>query len=483
MQTFAQTINFVAAGFSPLGLTLDIDGTSPFRVVYEFPIYQSIVGVLFMLFGNSILAGKIVSLVAAVMGVWLALRFARERWGDAIAFRAGLCLVSSPIALLVSASFQPDALALALGAASGWALALWREKPTFSRWCLFVAGFSAAALAKFTVLIPFLPLVALLVFRRRTGWQSLSVAEWLSGLLLFLVPFVAWNLHRGTLMDPRYLVGERNVFLVGDLGRFLRAGFYAKPAFIIGAMALCGAAVPLVVIGLRKLDDVGLALVGGIPLYYVLIPTVADQTYYAWPLVPVLALLAARGMQSLELAVASGYKGLVQVVIAVAWIAGFSVAAPYTLRHDNISLEAAYAARDHSEKGDLLMVMNMHDRGVAIGEFNPTIITLAERRGWNVNFNSTDVPVLRSQIERRRREGAKWLVTTWYTPDLEPWFSPLLPERFGRQPQFRGERVNGQAIVQELARDYPVTTRGANFAILQISEGSTVMLSDQTNRL
>lgn len=468
VQTYSQTVNFVGSGFSFSGLYLDIDGPTPLHVVHELPVYQSIVGSLFLLFGKSFFAGKLLSLIATLIGVWCAMQLVRKRLGDDVTFRAGLFFVSCPVGLLLISSFQPDALALTIGAISGLALARWREEATRIRWCLFVSCISLSALTKFTVLVPFLPLFLLLVFRRREGWRFLTVFEWLAAIALFVIPFVSWNLYRGTLMDPRFLVDERAMFILGDLRRFLHAVFYVKPALIVGVMVLCGAGVPLVILGMRKLDAVGWALVCGIPFNYVLIPTVADQTYYAWPLMPALAYLAARGTLCLENMVKPAYKRAVLSTIAVLWIAGFSIAAPYTIRNDYVSLEAALAAKRTSAREDLLFVINMHDRGVAIGGFNPTIITLAERKGWNVKFDSAAPAVLRRQIEQKRKAGARWLIATWYSPDLEPWFSPFLPASFGRQPKFNGSLVDGLSITQQLAEFYPKIAEGKNYAILQL---------------
>jgi hypothetical protein len=288
--------------------------------------------------------------------------------------------------------------------------------------------------------------------------------EALLALVVFVAPFVAWSLYRTTLMDSSSLVVERTMFFVGDLSRFLRPSFYLKLAFILGAMAICGAGVPLFVLGLRGLDAAGRALICGAVLYFVLIPTAAEQTYYALPLLPLLALLMARGMLRLE----QRFSPTVRPAVVACWVAGFLVAAPYTLRHDTVSFEAARAASVVSGAADLLFVMNMHDRGVGVGGLNPSIVTLANRRGWNVQFDTTDVDALRRQIETRRKDGARWIVATWFTPDLDPWFTPLLPPSFSRCPRLNGVTVGGRAIADRLAEHYPVAASGANYAVLKI---------------
>jgi hypothetical protein len=463
-QTYSQTAHFVASGFSLGGMAMDIDGPRPFRVVYEFPLYQTIVGALFALFGPAFFWGKLVGLAASVAGLWIFLQLARDQWGESVAWRAGFFLATSPITLLLSTAFQPDAMAVAFVAGALALLVCWRQAPALFRWLALLVLLLAAALSKVPILVPFLPLIAVSVLYVGGRWRQPTAVETLVALAVFVVPFVAWSLYRTTLMDSSSLIVDRSMFLVGDLSRFLQLSFYLKLALILGAMAMCGAGVPLALLGLRGLDAAGRALICGAVLYFVLIPTAAEQTYYALPLIPLLALLMARGMVWLE----QRLTPKVRPPVVALWAAGFLVAAPYTLRHDTISLQAARAANAVSAADDLLFVMNMHDRGVGVGGLNPSIVTLANRRGWNVQFDTTDVDALRRQIETHRQHGARWIVATWFTPDLDPWFTPLLPSSFSRCPRLNGVTVDGRAITDRLSEHYPVAARGANYAVLKI---------------
>jgi hypothetical protein len=463
-QTYAQTTHFVESGFSLHGLTIDIDGPRPLAAVYEFPLYHASVGTLFVFLGPAYFWGKLVSLAAMAASLLLFLRLARDEWGSAVAARAGFFFASSPITLLTSTAFQPDALALALNAAAIAALVRWRQNPALWRWLTFLGIMLASALAKFPVLVPFLPLFAAGTLRIGGRWRVPTIAEALATLAIFVVPFVAWSLYRTTLMESTSLVLNSTMFFFGDLSRFLDASFYMRPVFILGAMVMCGVGIPLALVGLRGLDAVGRLLVAGALFYFVLFPTAAFQTYYALPLVPLLALVMARGMLRLE----PLGPARVRAVVMVCWVAGFCVAAPYTLRHDDVSFAAARAAAEVSQPDDLIFVMNMHDRGVSIGGLNTSIVTLAGRRGWNVDFDTTDANALRAQIEERRAQGARWIVATWFSEDLDPWFTPLLPAQFSRIPTFKGRPVDGRGITDRLSQHYPAVARGANFAILQL---------------
>jgi hypothetical protein len=465
-QTYAQTAHFAESGFSFRGLATDIDGPRRYPVAYEFPLYQAGVGALFVAFGPRFLWGKAVSLVAATVGLWLALQLFRELWDERIARRAGFFLATCPLTLALSTAFQPDALALAFEAGAMLALLRWSRESSTTKWLVFLMLFTSAALAKFTVLVPLVPVIGAVVLRRDGRWRKPMPAEIVCGLVMFVVPFLAWNLYRPSLMYPNSQAGLTGMFFIGDLTRFLRPSFYVKPAFILGAMGMCGAGVLWAAWGLQGLDPVGQALLVGALFYYVLIPTAADQTYYGLPVMPFFSLLMARGTRR----IASSWAYHWQLAIAICWLAGFGVAAPYALRHDNVSLAAAQAVGKASRRGDLLFVMNMHDRGVGIGGFNPTIVTLAERRGWNVQFDSVDAETLRVQIEEHRRDGLRWIVATWFTPDLDPWFAAFLPASFSRCPRFNSQPVDGRAIARHMAEYYPVVVQGSNFAVLEVNK-------------
>ncbi len=460
-QTYAQTVGLLAAGFSPAGLTIPINGPEPFRVVYEFPLYQGLVAGLFAVFGPAYIWGKAVSLAAALGSLAVLMRLVRARWGGAVAWRAGLIFASSPIALLLATAFQPDALALLLALAAVAALERWRAAPTAGRWRAFLAALLGAALAKFTLLVPLAPVLAGLLAARRPAARDLAL-----GVVLVLIPFAGWLGWRGQLMDPAYLAVDTRDFLLGDLGRFLRAGYYVKPAFILGAMVACGAGVVLLGAGLWGAGRAEGLLLAGVPLYFVLIPTASEQTYYAYAVAPALAVVMARGALALE-GLGRGRRAR-RVALAAAWVAGWAVAAPYTLRLDQVTPDAAAAVRAASRPEELVFVLNAHDRGVGIGAFNPALLTLAERRGWNVDFRGPDAAEIRRQIEARRPAGVRWVVATWWTPALDPWFTPWWPAQFSRVPRFGGRPVDGAGLAGELARVYPVRAHGANWMVLEV---------------
>jgi 4-amino-4-deoxy-L-arabinose transferase-like glycosyltransferase len=465
-QTYAQTVHFVDGGFAPSALAIDVDGPRPLTLVYEFPLYHAIVGTLFEAFRPSFFWGKLVSLIAALAALSIFVRLARETWGNTVAVWAGFFAASSPITLLMSTAFQPDMLALAFTALSIALLARWRLAPAMGLWLGSLVVLSLAVLTKFPIVVPFVPLLVMLALRSTGGgWRAPAPLEIAAAIAIVAVPFVAWTMSRGTLMATSSFALESRMFFIGDLTRFVNAAVLLKLALIIGAMAICIAGIPLALVGMTRTDSYLRALLAGALLYYVLIPTAAEQTYYALPVVPLLASLMAQGAVRLEHWTSPRRT---RAAIVAGWFAGFAIAAPYTLRHDDISLQAAQAVRANTQPGELIFVMNMHDRGVGIGGTNPSIITLAGRRGWNVQFESADVDRLAAQIDARRADGVRVGVATWFTPDLDPWFARFLPASFSRRPRVNGAPVDGSNIADRLSQRYRVANKGANYVVWKL---------------
>ena len=124
---------------------------------------------------------------------------------------------------------------------------------------------------------------------------------------------------------------------------------------------------------------------------------------------------------------------------------------------------AAEAVREVSAPSDLIFSINMHDRGIGIGGNNPAMFYLAERKGWNIQFRSSNLNDIVQQIDAATDSGARWLVVTWYTPDLEPCVASFVPLNLRRDPG-----VDGKSIMRGLERYYSVVLQGPNHAVLKL---------------
>jgi hypothetical protein len=75
-----------------------------------------------------------------------------------------------------------------------------------------------------------------------------------------------------------------------------------------------------------------------------------------------------------------------------------------------------------------------------------------------------------ADVSHRRSEGARWLVATWFTPELDQWFTPFLPAAFSRQPSLQSQPVDGRTIVEPLMQRYTTAAVGGNYVVLRLDD-------------
>lgn len=462
-QTAMLTDNFMREGFSLRGLYVGLNGHDRLMVVYEFPIYNFIVGLLFKLFGNNPFWGKLVSLFGAIITLVVFRRLVKSISNDLVVFYASLFFIFIPINVLIFTSFQPDAFGLMFLILSIFILNKWRSsfKP------IMIIGFSVClllcGLCKYPLLVPYIPLLILMYLFPKRRFRFPKPIEIVSVVFLFMVPFISWYLYRAYFTDSVFL-GESGDFLFGDLSRFLSLGFYVRSLIMLVMLVFCGSGFIYFLSGLRRISVIDIMLLIGIPLYFIVVPTVADQYYYLYAVAPIVAFFMARGVNYAVLYLKRRHVVFLIYVLNVSFILFSIFGITYVLRRDRVILPASESMRQVSAPDDLIFVVNMHDRGVSVGEYNPTVVYFSDRNGWNVqDFKPDFFENVLTQINSKRAEGAKWLFVTWYTPDLEPWYSKFLPKEFNRSLKF-----DSKDVADKLKMYYPIVRSGNNFAILSL---------------
>jgi 4-amino-4-deoxy-L-arabinose transferase-like glycosyltransferase len=463
-QTAMLTDNFMKEGFSLRGLYVGLNGHDRLMTVYEFPIYNFIVGLLFKLFGNNPFWGKLVSLFGAIITLVVFCRLVKSISNDLVVFYASLFFIFIPVNVLMFTSFQPDALGLMFLMLSIFILDKWRS--TFKS--VLIIGFSVClllcGLCKYPLLVPYIPLLILMYFFPKRRFRFPRPIELVSVFFLFMVPFVSWYLYRAYLTDPSLSGGESGAFLFGDLSRFLSPGFYVRPSIMLVMLVLCGSGCIYFLSGLRKMFAIDIMLLIGIPLYFIVVPTVTDQYYYLYAIAPIAAFFMARGVDNTASYLKRHHAVSLSYVLGVSFMLFSIFGITYVLRMDRVILPASESIRQVSAPDDLIFVVNMHDRGVGVGGHNPAVVYFTGRNGWNIqDFTPQNFENIITQINSKRDEGAKWLVVTWYTPDLEPWYSKFLPKEFNRLLKF-----DSKNIADKLKMCYPVVRSGDNYVILKL---------------
>jgi len=480
-QTAMLTENFAKEGFSLNGLHLNITGREKPLMIYEFPIYNFVVGLIFLVTDSNPFWGKAVSLFCSILCMLFLIANVRRQYGKRLSLVSGFFFVFSPVGLMMYTSFQPDAFGLMFVMISLWLLARWTQSRSILVFVLFALTLLVAGLAKYPLLVPYLPLMALVLFPKTVKMAVQDIKFLPIFLVLFVVPLFSWYLYSRMFLTDYYRSSQLldSMFLIGDLTRFLSPSYYIKMGYTIPFLCLSGLGSLFFVLGLRKLDAIQVALLVGIPFYLIIIPTVKDQWYYLLACVPIFSLFMAKGFISIVEWSISYKRKVILAIFTTLFLMGFALCASFTLSRENVLLESANALNRVSHSNDLVFFVNLHNRAIGIGSANPSLSYLSRRNGWNVElegggwktqYKGFDVQDIINQIEKNSEKGAKWVLVTYYTNALEPWISAFIPKQYQRDPSVTFPGVDGGALIKRLREqmNMPIEVEGPNFVIFRM---------------
>jgi hypothetical protein len=468
-QTAMLSENFAREGFKLQGLYLNIHGNDRPIMAYEFPIYNALAGIFFLTINFNPVWGKLISLLASFLSLFFLVTIVSKRYGQQIALFSGLFFLLSPLTIMMQTAFQPDALALMFTLSSLLVLDRWYRDRSYPWLALLSILLLLGGLAKYPILVPFGPVLALAFFSAHGRFRTPRLLELLIIVVLFAVPLVLWYTYRAQITHSDFNApGMSSMFLIGDLKRFLSPAYYINPLYIIIVLACSGIGVLFLLTGLARGSLLDLAIALGIPLYFIIIPTASVQHYYFFPCIPLVALIMAKGaVRFNEMCKQRNLAILKYSTYALYVLAGISLAFYImVLRQDKVLYDAARTVSRISAPQDLIFVMNMHSRTNSMGSNNPTLFYLSGRKGWNIT-DALPIEASIEQIEHRKEQGAKWVIISWYTPDLETALEPFIPKSANTAID---PGIDGKRYFQELKKRYTVEFESKNYALLKLSE-------------
>ena len=462
-QTMMLTNNFVASNFSIQGLFVNLKGNDKMMMAFEFPLYNFIIGLFFKYFGSHVLIAKSISLLAGILSSILLFKLILISTNIKIAFYSVLFFILLPVDVLMFTSVQPDSLGLMFLLFSLYLLQKWEKSFQIKYFIFFMLSFLLSGLCKFPLIVPYIPVIFYFIFFPKNKFRFLNFNELIIAFFFFIIPFFFWYLIRINYTDPLLTNGssELNMFLFGDFNRFFTKIFYLKSTIMLFIFIFCGFGILLFYYGIIKSSYLEKYLLFGIFFYYLVIPTVVDQYYYLFAIGPIAAYFIGKGFFYITNAPTYKYMYKLRIIILFGFICFSTFGIIYVLRQDYIFIEASKQINKFTDKNDLIFIINLHDRGNGVGGFNPSGVYFLDRKGWNIqNFNPNNLTEINTQIKCKK--DLKWILITWYTSDLEPWYSKYLPKKFERSPSF-----NSLDIASNICSNFKIISKGRNFAILK----------------
>ncbi|MHB8580422.1 MAG: ArnT family glycosyltransferase, partial [Ignavibacteriaceae bacterium] len=431
-QTAMLTTNFTSSNFNINGLYVNLLGDAKPIMIYEFPIYEFLVGLFYKTISFNSFWGKLVSLLSSLGTVIILYNIVNKYYGQRYAFASGIFFVFIPIGMLVRTSFQPDSLSLLFLVVSLFYLIKWRENKKKSGYVLFLLFILLSALIKFPIIVPYIPFILFLILiNKNNKFELPSVTNILIGLFVFIIPFFVWYIYFVQhLTNPIFLKGTESMFLIGDLRRYLSISYYIKPIFIFLFYVFSGTGLLFFLYNLIKPNSINWILFAGIIFYLVIVPTSSEQHYYQYAITPIAALFLGKGWLKLYdkfklLKIGKLFLGILLIMYGLIFI----VSSSYLLRQDKVFETSAKKVGEVVNKSDLILSLALHDRVYEKARWYPEMFYLSGCKGWDINFiDYKNTAVLNKEILKYGHQGAKYLVITWYSKDLEPWFNKFIPK-------------------------------------------------------
>lgn len=201
-------------------------GAGPGYVESEFQLYPFVTSVLYLVHGEHLWIGQVVSLLFS-LGTWMVFaRIARRMLGPQASVAALLLFVFSPLAVRYSVAFMPEATVLFFTVAALAAFLLFQDSGRVWHLWLAAAMMALAFLVKPTS-IHLLLVFGLLVVAQKGIAGLKSGVLWLAGIAC-LVPGVIWFAHARTL----YLTyGNTFGLMSGGDSKFATFAALVRPDF------------------------------------------------------------------------------------------------------------------------------------------------------------------------------------------------------------------------------------------------------------
>ncbi len=402
-------------------------GAGPGYVESEFPLYPWVVSRLYVVFGEHVWLGRLVSLLCSAVAIWLFWRLAERILPRRASWIALIFFVFCPLYLRYSIAFMPEATTMAASVGALLYFDRWLADRTWRSAMACAVLTMLAALVKPTALYVCLTFAVLLILRRE--WRRILSAQVLVFAAVVLIPVAAWLWH-GVQLHEQY--GNTFGVISGGDSKFGSLTYWTSPQFYVGVVRIdllwifSVVGVPFAVFGVVAAVRRQVALLipaGAIAtaVYYFAVARYAEgnlglqyhvfATIYAALAVGLGLDVALDWMRKQEVPWRRSLTAGVAVgVLGFAGGAAFAYVDQFRPRAEE-TLACGAVMRQVIPTADLIVVTSDSaalDGGTANNYQDPTLFFFGDRRGWSVPIDQ-DQGALAAKY---RGQGARWIVVT-----------------------------------------------------------------------
>ncbi len=415
--TAAVTRNFIKEGFTPFYPKFDSFNSlnetgepNPNRYFFaEFPLYNMLVYPLYLWFGVNEMYARLVSIVAACMTTVFVYLLARRLSGEFVGVVAGVLFAITPYNIYYGRIIMPDPLHIMFSVGSLYFTVLWIQKDKWHYMLLAAIMLSCAVLTKPYGLILGLPIAYLLI--RTWGISIVKKPHVYIFAAITLIPFLAWRWHIEQypegMFGTTWLFNQGDIRFTGSYFRWLLFDRMNRLIFATGGFVLFWFGI----IAKRRLREGWFyhMWLAGIAIFFVVIAKGnVTHDYYQMPLMPVGAIIMARGINTL-LTYGTGLAQrmlntaviatLVLMMVAFGW---YEVRGYFNINHPEIVEAGQYIDKN----------LPTDAKVIAPYMADPAFLYQTNRHGWTIGGG---------KIEEFIAEGATHLVSVHNNTDIQQW--------------------------------------------------------------
>jgi 4-amino-4-deoxy-L-arabinose transferase-like glycosyltransferase len=399
-------------------------GNGPGYVEAEFQLFPYITALLYRLFGENIIFGRIVSMIFNLMTCVVFYRLARRLFGERVAFWSLLFFIIAPLNSRYSTAFMPEATMFFFYVSGLYLFVRWLDEGQDVFLWLAAVSTAVSILVKPTSIL--IGLIFFLLLFERYKWRVLVQPKlWLFAAIA-LIPGLLWYLHARDL----YLIYGNTFGVIsggdskfGNIRTWFSPGFYAELArldiiYVFGQTSVLLFIAGMIVYLRQRRSSLLLYSIIAIVPYYVILSRYTGNSaglqYHIFALVYA-ALGTGIGMVWLldwltqRIANPAVYRALAGAVVILCLFIPTTLLASL-LDQTPVSLAACGAAvAQHVPEGQLVIVSTVSpslENGVVNNFQEPEIFFYSQRYGWSLPSDQ-HTP---EQVESLRSKGAAYLV-------------------------------------------------------------------------
>ena len=428
-------LNYYRNGLHFLSPQINWGGNGPGYVEMEFPIIPFVIALLYKIFGVQEWLALLIPMLSGLGLVVLMYLFCRRMFDPVSGLLAGLFTATSPPLVDQSMALWPDPPMILCGAIGLYFLVRWTEEGPLRLLIIGALATSLAILLKLTGLYLGIPILYLCYVRY--GYQLWKrPVTWLLAALI-LIPPLLWYVHA-----YEFYREYHNTFgiLSGGFLKLATANVLLNPAFYglsLGRMVFYHFT-PIVFVlflfGVLRRQSDGLHYIfhvwwGAVALYLLVAArgVAIGHFQYMLPVVPPGAALAGFGTTVLldkirsTRALARWSTGAWTILLTILFLIGTAGATyvyqlpKYTTHMWENDKKIGLEVGRLTSPGSLIIVVDNQMGGPPDGIMTPpNVFYFSDRHGWYLALSW----LTKDLIERRREEGAHYLIITGNTVDL-----------------------------------------------------------------